>query len=251
MITHMTEALDLLAIGAHPDDAEMTSGGWLCKAAKQGHRTGVLHLTRGEMGTHGTPEQRVAEAAEAARIMGCSVVEYAGLRDGHLTDDEASVRTVAELLRELRPAVVIAPNNTCHHPDHEAAARIAAKAVHFAALKGYATTLPPHRVQRLVTARYSAHFEPSFYVDISDVIEQKKQAILAYKSQFQTVMEEDGKPLTRMSKDGFIDQFLSVTASFGLKCACLHAEAYRVETAPLVDDPVALLKAGPAQHLIR
>ncbi|MBZ0135351.1 MAG: bacillithiol biosynthesis deacetylase BshB1 [Planctomycetes bacterium] len=244
-------ALDLLAIGAHPDDVEMASGGWICVAGKQGYRTGVLHLTKGEMGTHGTPEQRVAEAAEAARIMGCASIDFAGMIDGQLIDDAESVRTVANILRRLKPQVVLAPNECCHHPDHEAAARMIRKAVHFAALNGYETGLPPHRVQRLVTSRYSAHFEPSFYVDISDVIEQKKAAILAYKSQFQTVMEEDGKPLTRMSKDGFIDQFLSATGMFGLKCGCRHAEAYRVETAPLVGDPIALLNEGPPQHLIR
>lgn len=247
----MTEPLDLLAIGAHPDDVEMSSGGWICRASGQGYRTGVLHLTKGEMGTHGTSEERVAEATEAARIMGCAVIEFAGMVDGTLNDDAESVRTLANLLRKLKPKVVIAPNERCHHPDHEATARMARKAVHFAALNGYETGLPPHRVQRLVTARYSAHFEPSFYVDISDVFEQKKQAILAYASQFQTVMEEDGKPLTRMSKDGFIEQFMSVTGMFGLKCGCRHAEAYQVGTAPLVGDPIALLDEGPAQHLIR
>ncbi|MCG3183678.1 MAG: N-acetyl-alpha-D-glucosaminyl L-malate deacetylase 1 [Planctomycetes bacterium] len=247
----MTEPLDLLAIGAHPDDAEMTSGGWLCLAAKQGYRTGLLLLTRGEMGTHGTPEQREQEAREAAKIMGCAAIEFAGMRDGFLDDDADSVRTVVGIIRRLQPKVVIAPHVVCHHPDHEAAARMARKAVHFASLKGYEAGLPAHRIQRLVTARYSQHFEPSFYIDISGVIEQKKQAILAYKSQFQTVMVEDGKPLTRMSKDGFIDQFMSITAMFGLKCGCLHAEAYRVEVAPLVNDPIKLFDEGPAQHLIR
>jgi bacillithiol biosynthesis deacetylase BshB1 len=247
----MTEPIDLLAIGAHPDDAEMTSGGWLCLAAKQGYRTGVLHLTRGEMGTHGTPEQREQEAREAAEVMGCATVEFAGMRDGFLADDADSVRTLVDIIRRLRPKVVIAPNPVCHHPDHEAAARMVRKAVHFASLKGYEAGLPAHRIQRLVTARYSRHFEPSFYVDVSEVIEQKKQAILAYKSQFQTVVTEGGKPLTRMSSDGFIDQFLSITAEFGLKCGCLHAEAYRVEVAPLVNDPIKLFDEGPAQHLIR
>ncbi|MCA8911393.1 MAG: bacillithiol biosynthesis deacetylase BshB1 [Planctomycetes bacterium] len=247
----MTEPLDLLAIGAHPDDVEMTSGGWICLAGKQGYRTGVLHLTRGEMGTHGTPEQRVEEATESAKIMGCSVVEYAGLRDGHVNDDDESVAVLVGLLRRLKPRIVLSPNEHCHHPDHEAAARLVRKAVHFAALNGYESGLPPHRVQRRVISRYSKHFEPSFYVDISDVIEQKKQAILAYKSQFQTKVEENGKPVTRMSKSGFIDQFLSITAMFGLKCGCAHAEAYRLENAPVVGDPIKLLSEGPAQHLIR
>lgn len=246
----MTQPLDLLAIGAHPDDVEMTSGGWLALARKQGHRTGILHLTRGEMGTHGTPEQRLQEAQDAAAILGAEL-RFAGLRDGHIHDDDESVRVVVDHLRATCPAVVIAPYFECHHPDHEAAARLARKAVHFAALKGYVTGLPAHRVARLVHARYSRHFEPSFYVDISDVIETKKQAILAYRSQFQTVVEEDGKPLTRMSKPGFLDQFLSLSAGFGLKAGCAHAEAYLVETAPLVKDPVTLLRQGPKQHLIR
>lgn len=246
----MTQPLDLLAIGAHPDDVEMTSGGWLALAHQQGHATGILHLTRGEMGTHGTPETRQAEAEQAASILGAQVA-FAGLRDGHLHDDDQSVRVVVEQLRTLRPAVVIAPYFTCHHPDHEAAARLARKAVHFAALKGYHTEQAPHRVTRLVHARYSRHFEPSFYVDISLVLEAKQKAILAYHSQFQTVVEEDGKPLTRMSKPGFLDQFFSLSAGFGLKAGCAHAEAYLMETAPLVPDPVTLLRQGPMQHLIR
>ncbi len=247
----MNQPLNLLAIGAHPDDAEMTSGGWLALAAKQGYRTGILHLTRGEMGTHGTPETREEEAREAAKILGCAAVEFAGLLDGFLNDDDASVRVVVDMLRKLRPDVVLAPWFVCHHPDHEAAARLAKKAVHFAALKGYATELPAHRTQRLVHARYSVHVEPSFFVDVSDVIETKKAAILAYRSQFQTVVEENGKPLTRMSKPGFIDQFQSVTAMNGLKTACQHAEGYHVTTAPMVKDPLAMLAQGPAQHLIR
>jgi N-acetylglucosamine malate deacetylase 1 len=247
----MEHDLDLLAIGAHPDDVEMTSGGWLCLAATQGYQTGVLHLTRGEMGTHGTAQEREAEAREAARIMGCRTMEFAGLPDGNVQHGPDEVRKLTQILRRLRPRVVIAPWTTCHHPDHEAAAQLVRKAVHFAGLKGYDTGQAPHRVLRLVHARYSAHFEPSFYVDVSDVIEQKRAAILAYKSQFQTVVEEDGKPLTRMSKPGFIDQFLAITATFGLKCGCAHAEAYHLATGPVVKDPIDLLSQGPSQHLIR
>jgi len=246
----MTQPLDLLAIGAHPDDAEMTSGGWLALAHKQGHRTGILHLSRGEMGTHGTPETREQEARDAAKVLGAEVY-FAGLRDGHINDDAESVRVVVDQIRTTQPAIIVAPYFTCHHPDHEASARLARKAVHFAALKGYHTELPAHRVTRLVHGRYSKHFDPSFYVDISEVIELKKQAILAYRSQFQTVVEEDGKPLTRMSKPGFLDQFFSISAGFGLKTGCAHAEAYLVETAPLAKDPITLLRQGPMQHLIR
>lgn len=247
----MPEPIDLLAIGAHPDDTEMTSGGWLCKAAAEGYRTGVLHLTKGEMGTHGTSVEREAEAREAATIMACSEIKFAGLKDGFVTDDNESVRIVVELIRELKPKIVISPNFNCHHPDHEGAARIARKAVHYAGLKGYKTELPFHRVSRIVIARYSAHFEPSFYVDISQFVEQKQRAIMAYKSQFGTVIDENGQPLTRMSKAGFIDQFISRTAVAGLKCGCDHAEQYLVSTAPVFNDPIQLFAKGPDQHLIR
>ena len=148
----MANPLDLLAIGAHPDDAEMTSGGWLALAHKQGHSTGILHLTRGEMGTHGTPETREQEARAAAAVLGAQV-HFAGMRDGFLDDDADSVRVVVEQIRALQPAVVIAPYPRCHHPDHEAAARLCRKAVHFASLKGFLTERPAHRVHRLVHAR--------------------------------------------------------------------------------------------------
>jgi N-acetylglucosamine malate deacetylase 1 len=247
----MDKPLDILAIGAHPDDVEMTSGGWLAREADRGRRTGILHLTRGEMGTHGTPEQREQEARAAARVLGCKYVGFAGLMDGYVKDDDESVRAVVEHIRRLRPKIVIAPYTVCHHPDHEAASRLARKSVHFAALKGYDCDLPPHQTRRLVHARYSRPFEPSFYVDISDWVERKREAILAYESQFKTAVTEDGRPVTRMSYDGFIDQFLSGNAEMGLRAGCRFAEAYLLTTPPTFADPVIVLEQGPPQHLIR
>ena len=247
----MGDPLDLLVIGAHPDDAEMTSGGWIALASSQGHRTGILHLTRGEMGTHGTPETREQEAQIAGKILGCAEVAFAGLQDGFVDDSNGSIRVVVDWLRKLKPKIVLGPWFECHHPDHEAAARLTRKAVHFAGMRGYKTDLPEHRTHRLVHARYSQHFEPSFYVDISSVIETKQEAIMAYASQFQHVMQEDGKPLTRMSKPGFLDQFIGTNAYLGLRCAARYAEAYRIGVGPVVQDPIELLLQGPAQHLLR
>ncbi len=250
----MTKPVDLLAIGAHPDDVEMTCGGWLALAARQGYRTGIVHLSRGEMGTHGTAQQREREARAAAKILGASAVEFAGLKDGAINDDERGVAVVVRLIRRLRPSVVIAPYFVCHHPDHEAAARLCVKATHFAALKKYSTGKAdggPHKIRRLVHARYTAQFEPSFYVDVSSVADVKREAIEAYASQFITSLEKDGAPQTRMSRPGFLDQYLSNTATFGLKAGCEHAEAYYMRVAPLVKDPIKLLNEGPSQHLIR
>ena len=252
----MDEALDILAIGAHPDDVEMTSGGWLCLAAGQGYRTGVLHLSRGEMGTHGNPETRSKEAEAAAKVMGCSVIEFAGMADGKINESLESVQTVVAVLRRLQPRIVISPYPICHHPDHEAASKLVRKAVHFASMLGYegeggGEGGEPHRVTRLVRARYSHPFEPSFYVDISTVIEKKREAILCYASQFTDSIKATDKPRTRMAHEGFIDQFLASSAAMGLSCGCAYAEAYSMKAPPLFHDPVEILTGGPGQHLLR
>lgn len=247
----MPKQLDLLAIGAHPDDVEMTSGGWLALAAQQGYRTGILHLTRGEMGTRGTPKQREREAKAAAKQLGCAALEFAGLRDGYVHDDDPSVSVVAELLRKLAPRIVIAPFTQCHHPDHEAAASLCIKAVHFAGLRGYESKRPHHRVKRLVHARYSQYFQPSFYVDISGVIAAKRAAIECYASQFEPASEASGESMTRMSRPGFVDQYLSSNAQLGLRAGCAWAEAYWMRVAAVVQDPLELLDAGPSHHLLR
>ncbi|CAG0931128.1 N-acetyl-alpha-D-glucosaminyl L-malate deacetylase 1 [Planctomycetaceae bacterium] len=247
----MSKPLDLLAIGAHPDDVEMTSGGWLCQAARQGYRTGILHLTRGEMGTRGTPEQREREAKAAAKALGCRLLEFAGMRDGFIHAGDEAVRVLVDLLRRLAPKIVIAPYMQCHHPDHEAAAELCIKAVHFAGLRGYVTEFPHHRVKRLVHARYSQHFEPSFFVDISGVIEKKRAAIECYSSQFEPAQDATGESLTRMSRAGFVDQFLSGNAQMGLRAGCAWAEAYWMRVAPIIDDPIDLLGQGPSHHLLR
>jgi len=247
----VTPPLDLLAIGAHPDDAEMTSGGWLALAAVSGYRTGILHLSRGEMGTRGTSRQRTREAKAAAKALGCCHVEFAGLRDGFIHPDDESVLRVVQALRRLKPRIVIAPFMRCHHPDHEAGAELCIRAVHYAGLKGYKSGLPHHRVKRLCHARYSRHFEPTFYVDISGVIDQKRASIEAYTSQFQPANAAGGEAPTRMAAAGFVDQFLSGNAQLGLRAGCTYAEAYWMAVAPVISDPIKLLGEGPSHHMVR
>jgi bacillithiol biosynthesis deacetylase BshB1 len=251
----MEQALDILAIGAHPDDVEMTSGGLLALAASKGQRVGALHLTKGEMGTRGTPEQRVAEAEAASRALGLATLHFAGLKDGHVWCDERSVAIVAGYVRMLRPRLVIAPWTTCHHPDHEQAAAIVVRAVHFAGKQKYqgepggrvasvgGDAPPPHNVGGLLHARYSVHFEPSFYVDVSAAVERKLAAIRCYGSQFQGKL---GEPQTRLSNPGFVDQLMARGAAFGLAVGVAHAEVYRSAGPLVVNDPVALFSAQGA-----
>lgn len=242
-------SLDLLAIGAHPDDVEMTSGGLIALSVKQGKRLGILHLTKGEMGTRGTPEERVQEATRAAEVLGVHELRFAGLIDGELVVNDHAVRCVVDVVRELRPTVVVANYPTCHHPDHEAAAAIVRRALHFSGKLNYKADAAPHNVQALLHARYSHPFEPSFYLDISDVIDVKRKAIECYVSQF---LPKAGEPETRLSNPGFLDQLLARSSANGLIAGCMYAEEYRSAGPLVMNDPIAFFASQkPLNALLR
>jgi LmbE family N-acetylglucosaminyl deacetylase len=121
----MSDALDILAIMARPDDAELLSGGALAKAAAAGDRVGILALTRGEMGSQGSPEVREQEALKSPAILGVAVRRNAGLRDSGLVNDQESRETVAALIRELRPRIVVTHWREGRHPDRRVTAELA------------------------------------------------------------------------------------------------------------------------------
>jgi bacillithiol biosynthesis deacetylase BshB1 len=183
--------LDVLAIFAHPDDAELLCGGALLKSADAGERTGIVDLTRGEMGTRGTPELRQREAETAAGILGLAVRRNAGLPDAGLTNDASSRRTLVSLLRELRPRVVVTHWREGRHPDHRITAELVRDACFLSGLANFDAPGPRFRPFKLVHAtsfREDAD-PPSFVVDISDQMERKLQAIAAYASQFDGVTQ--------------------------------------------------------------
>jgi bacillithiol biosynthesis deacetylase BshB1 len=183
----MTDAaIDLLAIGAHPDDVELTCGGTLIKAARQGHRTGIVDLTGGEAGTHGSRSARAKEAEAAAAALGVSDRRNAGLPDAGLFNTTETRRVVIELIRHFRPRVVILPYPIGRHPDHRMASELCRDASYLAGLKHYPADGEPHRPEKILyTLAYREDaVKPSFVVDISDVFEAKLAAIRCYASQF-------------------------------------------------------------------
>lgn len=183
------EPVDVLAIAPHRDDAELTCGGTLVRAGDRGHRTGVLDLTRGEMGTRGSAEQREREAERAAEIMGLDVRRNAGLPDAGLTNDEESRVTIVKFLRELRPRVVILPFRKGRHPDHRVAAELGRDACYLAGLEKYGgqgAAHRPHKVLHALTYREDP-VKPTFVVDVTDQFERKMEAVRAYASQFDGV----------------------------------------------------------------
>lgn len=183
----MTEPLDLLAIMAHPDDAELLCGGALIKSADLGHRTGVLDLTRGEAGTRGTPELRKREATRAAEVMGLTVRRNAGLPDAGIRNDDEARRTVVRLLRELRPRVVVTHWTQGRHPDHRTAAGLVYDAAFLSGLTNFDAPGERHRPQKLIraTAFREDAPAPSFLVDITDQMDRKMEALGCYESQFE------------------------------------------------------------------
>ncbi len=182
----MPDTVHLLAIAAHPDDAELTCGGTLAKAARQGYRTGILDLTRGELGTRGDPETREHEAQEAARVLSVSRRLNAGLPDARLSNNADNRRVVIEFIRELRPEVVILPFPVGRHPDHRIAAELGRDACYLAGLTRYPARGEPHRPRKILYALAYREdpIKPTFVVDISEEFEVKLRAIRCYASQF-------------------------------------------------------------------
>jgi bacillithiol biosynthesis deacetylase BshB1 len=240
MTTENTQ-LDVLAIFSHPDDAELTAAGTLLKLKRLGYRTGVLDMTRGEMGTRGTIEQRAGEAAEAARIMRLDLRLNLAQPDGHviLTDDSRSA--MVRVLREVRPRVLLTSHWDDPHPDHAATARITREAARLASMRRYdeQSGLAQIPMPMIAHAVYSRLVAPSFVVDVSEFLEEKMRAIRAHVSQFYREGAQETE--TRISGKDFLSQLEYRMRYYGSLINAAAGEAYYVREALNVEDPVALL----------
>ncbi|HLM59129.1 MAG TPA: bacillithiol biosynthesis deacetylase BshB1 [Pyrinomonadaceae bacterium] len=233
--------LDVLAVFSHPDDAELTAAGTLLKMKSLGYRTGVLDVTRGEMGTRGTPEGRAQEAAEAARIMRLDVRLNLEQPDGHVWPTEEARTALVRVIRRHRPKVLLTAHWDDPHPDHANTARIVREGARLASMRRYdeAAGQPAVKMPMLAHSAYSRLVAPSFVVDISDFIEDKMRAILAHRSQFYDPASEE--PVTRISEKGFLQQLEHRWRYYGSLIGVAAGEAYYVREALNVEDPVALL----------
>jgi N-acetylglucosamine malate deacetylase 1 len=219
-------AIDLLAIVAHPDDAELLCAGALLRAADAGGSTAVLDLSGGESGSFGSAEGRAAEAAAAAQVLGLAERRSAGLPDGALQNSPDARAAVAAHIRELRPRVVIAHWPDARHPDHRAASELARDASFLAGVRNAPVPGEAYRPHKLVYClTYAEHApKPTFVCDISAVMERKLDAIFAFGSQFdgRTAMGDvfpgGDRPLR--------DQILAVHAYYGSLIRCRYGEPY-------------------------
>jgi bacillithiol biosynthesis deacetylase BshB1 len=244
-------SLDLLAVAPHPDDVELTCGGTLLKMADAGYRTGILDLTQGEMGTRGTPEIRAREAADAAKILGTSVRRNARLPDAHLRVCDEFKVAVAEIIRDLQPRTVILPYWKGRHPDHYHAATLAYEACFIAGLKSYPMAGEPFRPFKIIYAAAYASVTPTFAVDITNEYERRRQAILAYASQFTPAKgpqaKKSGSGSTELMPDKVFlpldeleDHMNFIARQYGRMIGVKYAEGFVVKEVLEVDDVVKM-----------
>ena len=226
---------DILAIGVHPDDVELGCSGTLINEVKNGKKVAILDLTQGELGTRGTIETRYAEAANAAMIMGVQARENLKMRDGFFRNDEAHQLQLISAIRKYQPNVVIGNILRDRHPDHGRAGNLIRESCFLAGLAKIETFDEQGNSQARWRPSYVLQYmqdwyhEPDFMVDISDVFEQRMQAILAYTTQFHTNEQSLEGPQTYISKPGFLDSVIARARLFGKRIGVEYAEGFLSE----------------------
>ena len=250
--------LDILAIAAHRDDVEQTCAGTLLKMAERGYRTGILDLTRGEMGTRGSAQAREQEAAEAARILKTTWRGALDIPDGRVENTWDNKLKVARVLREQGPRVVILPYWKGRHPDHYTASNLGYEACFLAGLKKLdcssavpaavvasgppaTATVPnsqkaimtPHRPFKIMYATLYYDVRPTFVVDITDQFEARFQSLMAYKTQFSD--QESGKDLFPAHQE-IRNRIETMARFYGMLGGVEYAEPFLQKEVGLVDD---------------
>jgi bacillithiol biosynthesis deacetylase BshB1 len=220
----VSETLDLLAVAAHPDDAEVGCGGVLIQAAAAGLRTGVADLTAGERATRGSPRQRLAERDRATELMGLAARLDVGLPDGSLGTDPEHRAAVISLMRDVAPAIVLAPYPEDRHPDHAAAGRLVREGSFMAGVERVGEG-KAHRPGRIYHYMVNYPFTPSFVVDVSAVWDRKLEAITAYGSQF---LSEGLDPETALSGGGFLSMIEARARFHGAMIGVERGEAFQL-----------------------
>jgi len=229
--------LDVLAIAAHPDDVEQTCGGTMIRMAEMGYRTGVLDLTAGDMGTRGTPEQRVAESEIAGQHL---MLKWRGnqyMPDARLENTITARMTLAVRIRELKPRVVIIPYWEARHPDHYRCGEIAFEACFLAGLKKLDEYSEPHRPSKILYSSLYADVKPSFIVDISAQFERRMTALLSYVSQYGETAE--GGTLFPNEQE-IRDRLGAIARFYGNQIGVKYGEPFVVKEAIQIDDIVSM-----------
>jgi bacillithiol biosynthesis deacetylase BshB1 len=224
--------LDILAFGVHPDDVELGCAGTLMAAIDQGKKVGIVDLTRGELGTRGTPTTRTQEAAAAAKIMGVDVRENLDMADGFFANDEAHQRKIISIIRKYQPDIILANAPEDRHPDHGRSAKLVSDAAFLSGLRKIETMLDG-TAQEAWRPAYTFHYiqdrfiQPSFVIDITAYMERKIEAVLAYGTQFNSA--DNSEPQTYISSPQFLETVKARALMLGKRIGVGYAEGYITE----------------------
>jgi bacillithiol biosynthesis deacetylase BshB1 len=218
--------VDVLAFGPHPDDIEIGIGGTVAKHASLGHRVALCDLTAGEMGSNGTTEERLAEAAAAARVLGAAWRVNLRLPDRALLGVQTHIHTAVELIRRARPRVVAMPFWSDRHPDHVAASTLLTEAVFNAGLRRYPAAGEPWKTPMVCYYFINDLASPSFVIDVSEQYDTKRRALACHRTQFSP--EGADAVATRLTSNRFSQLIESRDAQFGAQAGVAFAEGFVV-----------------------
>jgi N-acetylglucosamine malate deacetylase 1 len=241
--------LDVLAIGAHPDDIELGCGGTIARLVAQGRRVGLLHLTRGENGSRGSADLREAEARAAAAALGAAFVDFLDCGDGALRSGVAEEDAVIKVLRATRPEIILAPAPQDRHPDHGRAHRLVVDACFYAGLRRRAPAPgaeppAPHRPGAIFAYMQHDPFEPSLVVDVTEFWARKLEALACYSSQLYQKDRATNEPETKTASRAFALNVEGRARHFGQIINVELAEPFWSRQALAVSDLFAVLPGG-------
>lgn len=222
--------LDILAIGSHPDDVELGCSGTLISEVKRGKKVGVVDLTQGELGTRGTIETRYREAADSAKIMGIALRENLKMRDGFFRNDEEHQLQLIKVIRKYRPEIVIGNILEDRHPDHGRAGWLIYDACFFSGLRQIKTIGDDGQEQERWRPKMLLHYiqdrfyEPDIILDVSDVWEQRMEAVKAFRTQF--LPDGSSDPQTYISSPEFMEALTARARSLGKRIGVKYGEGF-------------------------
>ncbi|WP_199117362.1 bacillithiol biosynthesis deacetylase BshB1 [Pedobacter sp. ASV28] len=221
--------LDLLVLAVHPDDAELGCSGTIIKHIAQGKKVGIVDFTRGELGTRGTTETRAEESRNASKIMGIHTRENIGIRDGFFKNDEAHQLEVVKMIRKYQPEIVLTNALYDRHPDHGRASELANDAIFLSGLRKVETlsegvSQQPWRPRLVLQYIQDTYIKPDIIVDISEQMDQKIEAIRAFKTQFDS--PDENEPQTYISTPAFLQSVIARAREMGKNIGATYGEGF-------------------------
>src|SRR5699024_1051343 len=230
--------LDILALAAHPDDTELCCGGTLAALTNQNKKIGVVDFTRGEMGTRGTPKERLQEAQEAAGIVGLSARENLGFPDTQIKNTRENQLAIIQKVRKYRPHICLVGAPSDRHPDHGQATQLALDAIFYSGLTKVETQDEKHKPQKRWRPSHILHymqdrpFKPDIIFDISDTFETKKKAVMAFDTQF-NVAEPNEQPESYISGTTFFKGIEARARHYGHLIGATYGEPFKYYNGPI------------------